>query len=153
MPSLQSWEGRNCNLSCALRKWGRKGHVQPKPKFLCLWGHTCLINNNIHHFPGFKHPPGSLKIKENGLKLCQSILRLDKKNNFITGRATKQWNSLPREVLERPSLQFSKFFFNILNPESSWNVPKMSRRGHLVTQFSGNGGICSKDDPGGLFQP
>lgn len=60
---MQFGRGEITIWACALRKWTRKGVVSSTlsstPNFLCLLGHTCLINN-IHHFPGFRAIPGSL---------------------------------------------------------------------------------------------
>ncbi|KFZ63259.1 hypothetical protein N321_02108, partial [Antrostomus carolinensis] len=44
----------------------------------------------------------------NGLKLKEGKFRLDIRKKFLTMRVMKNWNRLPREVVEAPSLETFK---------------------------------------------
>ena len=54
------------------------------------------------------------RTRGNGLKFYQGKFRLDIKKNLFTKRVVKQWNRLPRGVVESPSINVFKKRLDVL---------------------------------------
>jgi len=93
-PERQGWMGKNC-----LQAWPSTGLGCSES----LPRHQQLLRS---HF-GVSVVPSD-RTRSNGHKLKQRKFQLSMRKNFFILRVMEQWNRLPREVVESPSLEIFK---------------------------------------------
>ena len=67
----------------------------------------------------------------NGLKLRQGRFRLDIRRKFFTQKAVTHWNSLPKEVVDAPSLEAFKARLDVALGSLVWWLAMLHIAGGL----------------------
>jgi len=88
-----------------------------------LWGHPTAA---YQYLKGVYKKSGetfftracSGRTRDNGFKLKEGRFRFNTGKKFFTMRVVRQWNRLPREVVDAPSLEVSKARLD--GPLSNW---------------------------------
>ena len=85
-------------------------------------------------------PRNSGRMRDNGFKLHKERIRWFIRKHFFSGRVVKRWHSLPREVMNSPSLEVFKKHADVALR-------------NMVSGHDGDGLTVELDVPSGLFQP
>ena len=71
----------------------------------------------------------SNKTRGNGLKLRQGRFRLDIRRKFFTQRVVTQWNRVPKEVVDAPSLDALKAGLDVALGSLVWCLVTLNMSG------------------------